>query len=78
MRHPSTEMFEQDAEKVRQRRSCIAQWLNVEETFLGRWKHYKGFSVRLRTSASWRAGVGRMRKPINKIQSTRLILNESI
>src|SRR4029077_13676843 len=36
----------QDAEKVRQRRSRVAQTLNVEERLLGGPKHCRGFSVR--------------------------------
>jgi hypothetical protein len=35
----------QDAEKVRQRRSRIAQRLKAETTFLGDRKHVRGFSV---------------------------------
>jgi len=36
----------QDAEKVRQRRSRVAQNLNGDEEFLGGRKHCRGFSVR--------------------------------
>jgi hypothetical protein len=35
----------QDAEKVRQLRSRVAQRLNVETNFLGDRKHMRGFSV---------------------------------